>query len=265
MQVVMWLILCATLGLAEIVTRTHGIEGAQQVHVGPVVVRLPYGWKPDRVDPFSAMQAHDPDGKRQLFVLVTPLQRGDPLIVTPEYDPNRVEFRGLGRAGIMELAHHTRDEDIETRLVAKVAVPAASVKLTVGFNIGGNEPTGPEISLLERIAAGITLAGNSPPPQIGPPDGNVVLDRGSGFREGEAPSFPLSVAGTLSVPSPLPVPASPQSAKGHGTRSAPATERVGVRGVGSAPVGFPHPSPLPDGEGGNRRFVASPSPVIALS
>jgi hypothetical protein len=176
MQVMMWLILCATLGLAEMVSRTRGIEGAQQVRVGPVVVRLPYRWKPDKVDPVRGLRAQDPDGQRQLFVVVTPLTRDDPLKFTPEYDPNRVEFRGLGRAGTMELDHVTRDDEIDTRLVAKVAVPAARVKLTVGLNIAGPDPTPPELSLMERIAAGITLAGNSPPQQIGPPDEDVVLD-----------------------------------------------------------------------------------------
>ncbi|HSZ55221.1 MAG TPA: hypothetical protein VK797_06140 [Tepidisphaeraceae bacterium] len=180
MQLVMWLILCATLGLAEIVTRTRGIEGAQQVRVGPVIVRLPYGWKLDSADAVHGLRAHDPDGERQLFVIVVPLKRTEIAATGSDYQgPSSIEFKGLHRTGFMELEHRTTgDQDIETRLAATAVVPSVRVKLRVGFNLAGEEPTGPEVSLLERIASGITLAPDARP-QIGPPDGNVVLNGGA--------------------------------------------------------------------------------------
>lgn len=177
MQVVMWLILCATLGLAEIVTRTRGIEGAEQVRVGPLIVRLPYGWKLDSVDTVSGMRAHDPDGQRQLFAVVAPFKRTEVTNGSSYQGPGAVNFKGLHQTGFMEVEHHgTDDQDIESRLVATAVVPSMRVKLRVGFNLTGPDPTGPEVSLLERIAAGITVATNAPRPRIGPPDGNVVLD-----------------------------------------------------------------------------------------
>jgi hypothetical protein len=180
MQLVMWLILCATLGLAGIVTRSRGLEGAQQVRVGPIIVRLPYGWKPDSVETMSGMRAHDPDGQRQLFVVVVPMKRTEIPDAGSDYEGrDRVEFKGLHRVGIMELEPRRIDEqEVETRLVATTTVPAARIKLRVGFNLPAPEPTVQDVSLLQRIASGITLAPNAPRPQIDPPDGNVVLHPG---------------------------------------------------------------------------------------
>ena len=173
----MWLILCATLGLAEILTRSRGIEGAEQVRVGPIIVRLPYGWKLDSVDTVSGMRAHDPDGQRQLFLVIAPFKRTEVSNGSDYLGPGAVNFKGLHRTGIMEIERHGTDEqDIEYRLVATVAVPSMRLNLRVGFDLSGPEPTGPEVPLLERIAAGITVATGAPRPQIGPPDGNVVFE-----------------------------------------------------------------------------------------
>ena len=177
MQVVMWLIFCATLGLAQLVTRSRSIDTAQQVRVGRFLVRLPSDWKIDSASAVG-MRAHDPDGERRFFVAVVPLTRAeDPDAGSDDDGPARIEFKGLNRVGIIELQRPAIDiEDAQTRLVATVTVPSIRAKLRVGFNLVGADQTGAEVSLLKRIANGITLSADSPrPPQVGRPDGDVVL------------------------------------------------------------------------------------------
>jgi hypothetical protein len=187
MQVVMWLILCATLGLAEIVTRSRSAQGTQPVRVGPVVVRLPYGWKQDSIDAVGGLRAHDPEGQRRLFVVVTPLTTEIPEAGADYQGDARVDFKGLHRIGYMDLEQQTTgDQEVYMELVAKVMVPSARIKLRIGFVLPQPEATGVDISLLQRIAGGITLSGNSPRPQLHPPDGDVVL------RTNDSPSVALS-------------------------------------------------------------------------
>jgi hypothetical protein len=179
MQVVMWLILCATLGLAGIITRSRGVQGTTPVRVGPVIVRLPYGWQQDSLDPVAGLRAHDPDGERHLFVVATPLRPSEIPESGPDYQGEaQVPFKGLHRMGVVQLEHRTTaDQQMYTELVATALVPELRTRLRVGFVVPELQANEVDVSLLGRIVAGITAAGASPRPQLRQPDGEVVLDR----------------------------------------------------------------------------------------
>jgi hypothetical protein len=154
----MWVILLATLGLAQLVSRARE-QSSAGVTVGPFLVRLPAGWKVNS-NANQELEAQDPQGQRKLWVSVKPMRPHDS---TADYQGrNPISFKGLKRIGAFEMAHQFRlapeGQSDEPIISAMVIVPAVRARLTISLTPESEELSAADIRLLQRLAAAVTLA-----------------------------------------------------------------------------------------------------------
>ena len=102
MQVIMWLVLCGTLGVAYAVILGWARLTGAEVNVGPVSLRLPDGFRLDD-NPEADLQAHD-SNKRILLVQIVPdlLDDGELSNTVRPFD-----FRGLQQTGRLSILKRT--------------------------------------------------------------------------------------------------------------------------------------------------------------
>lgn len=172
MQAVMWLILGATVGLAELITyqRNHTpIELGPPVQLGQVDVRLPEAWQVAVAG--STLEAQEPDTGRVVRVMYNPAllrseepppdQGGVPVSTEP------IEFHGLHRRGLMAAIsqYQMTTQGVVSQKVLRAAAELPKQKVIVVEVSQYAAQMGPaDRLLLQTVADGITPASGKAPP-----------------------------------------------------------------------------------------------------
>lgn len=168
MQVGMWVILLATLGLAQLVSRARE-QNSTAVTVGPFQVRLPAGWK-TKANSNQELEAQDPEGQRTLWVSVKPMRFLDS--TTSYQGRNPISFKGLGRTGSFDVSRQLRlspdGQSDEPIISATVIVPAERARLVISLTPEEEQLSPGDVRLLQRIAAAITPAPKDHSPTMRP-------------------------------------------------------------------------------------------------
>lgn len=180
MQVAMWVVFLAGLGLAHVVVRQRQlmpIALEPPTRLGPLWVRLPQGWiQTSSEDPNGGViQAEDPDQAVEVRIMVQHLadQKGGLDVDQPGAGTQPIYFKGLKQPGVMAgLQQHLRTPE---GVVVPKEIMLAMTDLPSGYEVeilvaqgGGNMGAG-ERKLLETVADGITWAGPLPPTRRLPP------------------------------------------------------------------------------------------------
>ena len=170
MQITMWLVLAATLGLAYVVSthraRAERLDLDESESIGDVRVRLPRDWRIGEGSDDSVV-AVDPNRPRQIVMLEVALPEGKkPEWALPRHGgvPSRsireLPFPGLHRTGVMASGRGTtitEDGHLEVQQVIAAAVELAPGKaLVLRIEQSGPRPDKSNEELLKRIAATVT-------------------------------------------------------------------------------------------------------------
>lgn len=170
MQVVMWLILGATLGLAQLISnqRARAPEAlGVPMRVGSFLVRMPEGWALQRFrdQDVLGVRGVDPDNYRVLLVLIVPAPAG-PHAIGPTRritsTPQPIEFSGLHVKGKMVLEQDLQPAQgaaVPQRSVAAMAVLPSQDTIVVQLVLPPGVQVGrADTDLLKQVAAAITLS-----------------------------------------------------------------------------------------------------------
>ncbi|HEY8751548.1 MAG TPA: hypothetical protein VIM11_26440, partial [Tepidisphaeraceae bacterium] len=158
MQVVMWVVLAGSLGLAQLLARGRMNDRGNAVRMGMFEVRLPAEFKLDPSDLGTGLVARDDTGRR-LFVTEAPML--DPgQFFSPRFkDQSPINFRGLGVMGVLEVRPPISGSgDTGGFLIASAPLPKIRRMIVVGLEVTGGEFDRDDEDLLARVAGGITLA-----------------------------------------------------------------------------------------------------------
>jgi len=171
MQVVMWVILGGTLGLAQLVVRQRQqapIFLQLPVQVGPLWVSLPLGWTAILADAPATgeLQAVDADQTQELIIRVQRIAAGQ----EPGSDANQpgagtqpIYFKGLNRKGVMAgIAEKVQTPDgivgTEDILVAFTDLPSGYA-VEIQFRHGSGKMGAADRRLIQAVADAMTWAG----------------------------------------------------------------------------------------------------------
>ena len=167
MQVLMWLILGGTIGLAQLVTyhRSHApIALSPPVQVGPFLVRVPDGWSVEARGP--KLDAED-DAGRHLLVLALPITAASDDGVDVDAGgqgrggSETMEFRGLHQTGTMQILsriRRTAEGAVRTQVLTGTAVVPKIGVIVLELYPAGPRPGSADRRLLQSIADGISQA-----------------------------------------------------------------------------------------------------------
>jgi hypothetical protein len=163
MQLVLWVILGGTLGLAQVITaQRHGIPIAlqQPEWLGPLLVSLPEDWavSQDSEPGQNSLTAEDAEGGREMTIAIEPLP-GPGRVVS------RIEFKRLSQTGVLTLAPALRrapDDSVVPgyELVASTTLPSVGA---VTIRLFTRRPSSEDKRLIQAVANGITLSEGLPP------------------------------------------------------------------------------------------------------
>jgi hypothetical protein len=166
MQVIMWLVLCGTLGVAYAVSRTLGAPTGAEVNLGPVSLRLPDGFRLDD-NPEADLQAHD-SNKRVLLVQIVPdlLDDGELSNTLRPFD-----FRGLQQTGRLSILKRTlpRADGASAQLTFTASARMPTLHQRIVLNLIAVEEAESEQNadraVLQKVANSVTVTGGPPTPR----------------------------------------------------------------------------------------------------
>lgn len=188
MQVVMWVIFGASLGLAQLVVRQREMRSIPldpRTRVGPVWVRLPAEWTTTTADPQAGVvQAIDPERAQVLTIAVQRLpdgQKGGRDADQSGAGTEPIYFQGLNRQGLMAVfPQRIRTPEgvlIPRQTLLAVTDLPSNYELEIELTQDGGKMGAGEHKLIQTVANAITWAGPLPPSKQRPtlPRGPVQL------------------------------------------------------------------------------------------
>lgn len=177
MQIVMWLILGGSLGLAQLISvhnRNAAESMGEEVQIEGFQARLPEDWS---IRPLNlhgiggiegqGVEAIDPEGHRVLQMVVLPLGPAGRLVgpgIGAASTPGQhVDFAGLHVSGIMRMESQVRPlrqggSILERTITATASVPPDHVILIQLVTSGDQSPGRADARLVRDLAAGITAS-----------------------------------------------------------------------------------------------------------
>jgi hypothetical protein len=166
MQVVMWVVLCVTLGVAYGVSRRLSAPTGQEVQIGPIAFRLPDGFTLEH-NPEADVQARDARG-RVLLVGLLPNRRDD-RSMSDQSSP--IDFRGINQTGRLLILKGTLSspdgESSQLTFSASASLPNLNQQVVLVLQVveeEGSDLTADRV-ILQKIANSVTLTGVSPTPR----------------------------------------------------------------------------------------------------
>ena len=175
MQVTMWVILGATLGLAQLVVvhsnRVPSITLGAMVRLGPLNVRIPQGWEFQKARSSSGfiLVANDPDNTRRLFVRAfsksaadeTPEQSETPALIT-----QALQFKNLnqtGRLQVFQVPRQTPEGIIRIELLKGDVVLPSGLAVEIDLEQYGPRVDPADWILVRQLANAIMLSERAAP------------------------------------------------------------------------------------------------------
>jgi len=168
MQAAMWVILAATLGLAQLVSyqrQNAPVVLDSPVPLGPVMVAPPEGWTvaPDSDSDGNAIAYESPQDER---ILQFSVSRGSPASAAEsgaDRDAQTISFQGLHREGtirpVREVVRLPDGSAVRAESLLATTTLASGVEVSIELVINGTR-TGPaDRRLVQAVANGITPAG----------------------------------------------------------------------------------------------------------